>query len=57
MLIAAAGAAVVAAHGYDIVTSISASMTAIGNVGPGLGEVGAYDNFAHFPGLVKMTWR
>jgi len=55
ILIAALGSAVVAAYGYDIVTSISASMTAISNVGPGLGEVGAYDNFAHFPGPVKIT--
>ena len=30
-------------------------MTSIGNVGPGLGEIGAYDNFAHFPGLVKIV--
>ncbi len=55
LLIATAGAAVVAAYGYDLMTAISAAMTAIGNVGPGLGEVGAYDNFSHFPGLVKMV--
>jgi trk system potassium uptake protein TrkH len=55
MVLATIGAAVVAAHGYDLVTSISSAMTAIGNVGPGLGDVGAYDNFAHFPGLVKIT--
>jgi trk system potassium uptake protein TrkH len=55
LLIALIGAAVVAAHGYDLLTSISAAMTAIGNVGPGLGEIGAYDNFAHFPGLVKIV--
>ncbi len=55
MLITVAGALVVAAHGYDVVTAVSSSLTAISNVGPGLGEVGAYDNFAHFPGLVKVT--
>jgi trk system potassium uptake protein TrkH len=55
IVIAIVGAAVVAAHGYDVLTSISASLTAISNVGPGLGEVGAYDNFAHIPGLVKIT--
>ena len=55
LLIGLAGAAVVAAYGYDLLTAISASMTAIGNVGPGLGEVGAYDNFAHFPGVVKLV--
>ena len=54
-LIAVVGAAVLGGHGYDVMTSISASLTAIGNVGPGLGSVGAYDNFAHFPVLVKIT--
>jgi trk system potassium uptake protein TrkH len=55
LLIAMIGAAIVGAHGYDVLTSLSASLTAIGNVGPGLGEVGAYDNFAHFPAVVKLT--
>jgi len=55
LLIALFGSAVVAAHGYDLLTAISAGMTSIGNVGPGLGAIGAYDNFAHFPGLVKIV--
>jgi trk system potassium uptake protein TrkH len=55
MIIVTLGAAVVAAYGYDLITAISASLTAISNVGPGLGEVGAYDNFAHAPGPVKVT--
>lgn len=55
ILLAFFGSLVVAAHGYDVLTSITASLTAIGNVGPGLGQVGAYDNFAHFPGLVKIN--
>jgi len=46
---------VVAAAGYDLVTALSASLTAVGNVGPGLGEVGPFNNFAHFPGAVKLT--
>lgn len=54
-LIALGGAAVVAAYGYDVVTALSASLTAIGNVGPGLGHVGAYDNFAHCPAMVKIV--
>ncbi len=49
------GVFVVAAYGYDLMTAVSASLTAIGNVGPGIGEVGAYDNFAHFPGPVKLV--
>ncbi len=55
MILAVAGAFVVAAHGYDVLTSLTSSLTAIGNVGPGLGEVGAYDNFAHFPATVKLV--
>ena len=55
LLIALIGTAVVAAYGYDLLTAISAGLTSIGNVGPGLGQIGAYDNFAHFPGLVKMV--
>ncbi|MEN8163545.1 MAG: potassium transporter TrkG, partial [Acidobacteriota bacterium] len=55
ILLALLGSMVVAAHGYDVLTSLTASLTAIGNVGPGLGQVGAYDNFAHFPGLVKIN--
>ncbi len=55
LLIALIGTAVVAAHGYDLLTAISAGLTSIGNVGPGLGQIGAYDNFAHFPGLVKIV--
>jgi len=52
---AAVGSAVVAAHGYDLLTATSAALTALGNVGPGIGEIGAYDNFAHLPALVKLT--
>jgi trk system potassium uptake protein TrkH len=52
--IAALGAAAVAAAGYDVVTAVSASLTMIGNVGPGLGEVGPFDNFSHLPAAVKI---
>ncbi len=55
ILLAVFGALVVAAHGYDVLTSLTSSLTAIGNVGPGLGQIGAYDNFVHYPGLVKIT--
>jgi len=48
-------ACAVGAAGYDLVTSLSASLTAVGNVGPGLGEVGPYDNFTHFSSPVKLT--
>ena len=54
-LIALIATAVVASAGYDLVTSFTASLTALGNVGPGLGEVGPYDNFGHLPDYVKLT--
>ena len=54
-LIALAATGVVASAGYDLVTSFTASLTALGNVGPGLGEVGPYDNFGHLPDYVKLT--
>jgi trk system potassium uptake protein TrkH len=53
--IALIAAAVVAAGGYDLVTSATAALTAIGNVGPGLGEVGPTDNFAHLPAQAKLV--
>jgi len=54
-VIAALASAAVAAAGYNLETSFSAALTALGNVGPGLGEVGAYDNFAHLPGVIKLV--
>jgi len=53
--LAALAAAVVAAAGYDLVTAASAALTALGNVGPGLGAIGPFDNFAHLPGIVKLV--
>jgi trk system potassium uptake protein TrkH len=53
--IAALATAVVALAGYDLVTAMSAALTTLGNVGPGLGEIGPYDNFAHLPAAVKLT--
>ena len=54
-LIIVVAAAVVTAYGYDLITAISAAMTSISNVGPGLGDIGATENFAHFPTLVKLV--
>jgi trk system potassium uptake protein TrkH len=53
--IAALGAAIVASAGYDVLTAVSAALTALGNVGPGLGAVGPYDNFAHLPAAPKLA--
>ncbi len=39
--------------GFDMVSSVAASAATIGNVGPGLGLVGASKNYAFFPPLAK----
>jgi trk system potassium uptake protein TrkH len=41
----AAGALAMALLGHDILTSVGASAATIGNVGPGLGDVGAIENY------------
>lgn len=53
--IAIGAAAVVASGGYDVTTSFTAALTAIGNVGPGLGAIGPTDNFSQMPGYVKLV--
>jgi len=39
----------------DIVTAATAAAATLGNVGPGLGEVGPWDNFAFFVGWKKLV--
>lgn len=38
---------------YDLVTSFSATLTCLSNVGPGFGSVGPVDNFHHIDKLAK----
>ena len=45
---------VVASGGNDIVTSFTASLATLGNIGPGLELVGPAGNYAHFPDYI--TW-
>jgi trk system potassium uptake protein TrkH len=47
-------AMLVAGAGYDVETALSGALTTVGNVGPGLGEIGPLDHFAHFPAVVKL---
>ena len=42
------------ANGYDAMTSISASIACVGNIGPGFGLVGPADNFAFFSETQKF---
>lgn len=54
-LVVLVAALIVAASGFDLVTSISSALTAVGNVGPGLGVVGPYDSFSIYPAPVKLV--
>ena len=40
---------------YDILTNITASLTCVSNVGPGLGAVGPVENFSGYGVLAKIT--
>jgi len=42
------------AMGLDGITSLSASITTIGNVGPGFGEVSSLGNYSQLPGRCKI---
>jgi trk system potassium uptake protein len=44
---------IISALGLDTVTALSSVITCMGNVGPGLGAVGAIENFAAIPALGK----
>lgn len=48
-----AGSFVMAACGYDLPTATSASIAALGNIGPGLAEVGPTANWSHLPAAAK----
>lgn len=45
--------AVISLWDIDLVTSLTASLASIGNIGPGLGLVGPTDNYAWLPSPVK----
>ncbi|MDX9695490.1 MAG: TrkH family potassium uptake protein [Bacteroidales bacterium] len=49
MLITIISTIIMASMGYDLSTSLSAVATSIGNIGPGLGQVGPVENFSHIP--------
>ncbi len=45
LILSLAGALAMAALGADLLTSITASLASVGNIGPGFGDVGATDNY------------
>ena len=40
-------------YGFDIETALTASASSIGNIGPGLGDIGPTDNWGHLPSGAK----
>lgn len=46
---------IVSIDNKDFITTITAAATCLNNVGPGLGEVGPFGNFAGFSPLSKLT--
>lgn len=53
ILIFCIGSVVVSSFGLDFKTALGAVATTLGNIGPGIGQVGPVDNFAHLPNGVK----
>jgi len=48
------GSIILTIMGLDFMTAIGATATSLGNVGPGIGEVGPLDNFAHLSDPIKL---
>ncbi len=55
ILIFVLGTLVLAAIGLDLETAMGASITALANVGPGIGQVGPASNFAALPDAAKWV--
>ena len=53
ILIFGFGVMMISLFGYDLISSIGASISALGNVGPAWGEFGPTDNFAPLPYATK----
>jgi len=58
MMLFAAASALLAAMGLDLLTSLGAVASCLGNIGPGFGTVGPAENFAHLPAAAKwvLAW-
>ncbi|TFG62170.1 MAG: TrkH family potassium uptake protein, partial [Spirochaetales bacterium] len=46
---------IVATGGYDIITSFTATLATLGNIGPGFGRIGPVFNYGFLPGYIKGT--
>ena len=48
------GAIIFGFFGSDIITSLAVSASAIGNIGPGLGDIGPSSNWNNLPEIAKL---
>lgn len=55
MIVFGIGALIMALLGYDLESAIGASIACLGNIGPGWGEFGPTDNYAHLPYFGKWV--
>ena len=55
MLLMAVSMLIISIDGRDVVTSATSVISCMGNIGPGLGAVGPYGNFADFSVLSKIV--
>jgi trk system potassium uptake protein TrkH len=55
LLVNAVGMVLLAAMGVDVLTSITAVIACMFNIGPGLGLVGPSEHYGHLPGLAKWV--
>jgi len=53
ILVMCMGTIAISSFGIDFNTSLGAAAATLGNIGPGIGDVGPVDNFAHLPAGVK----
>ena len=49
------GTVIYTMFGLDVMTSLSASISSVSNVGPGFGEVGSMSNYADLPTVLKFN--
>jgi trk system potassium uptake protein TrkH len=55
LLCTGAGALALAAVGVEPVTAVASVIACVGNIGPGLGDVGPAENYAHLPQAGKAV--
>lgn len=55
LMVLAIGVLTLAAVGVDLLTSVTATVACMFNIGPGFGTVGPAENYAHLPALAKWV--